>query len=103
MRSVLRTNWRIETAFSPSRLAVFAWRVTTCTWGSRISAVSSTVIMRSFSGILAASAFSNVVFPDPVPPEMIRLLRATTQAVRNPATDSVRVPFSTRSTMPIVF
>ena len=53
--------------------------------------------MRSSSGSSSMSAFSSVVFPDPVPPEtrMLRRERNTCSASRN--TSSGRAPCATRS------
>ena len=48
-------------------------------WLSRSSAASSIVTIRSVSGIAVDSAFSSVVLPEPVPPEMRMLSSARMQ------------------------
>ena len=63
----------------------------------RISEVSSMSTIRSESGILAASPFSRVVFPVPVPPEMRMFLRPSQpDTVRRPSSE-VSVPIVTSS------
>src|ERR1035438_3184875 len=54
------------------------WRCCNCN-----SAVSSMVMMRSSSGMKRESAFSVVVLPEPVPPEIRMLVLACTHAARN--------------------
>ena len=56
---------------------------TTCGCWSRSSAASSIVATRSSSGMNDDRAFSSVVLPLPVPPEMMMLIRALMQADRN--------------------
>ena len=51
---------------------------TTWGWGRSSSAASSTVTMRSRPSISAATAFSRVVLPAPVPPTAIRFRRSRT-------------------------
>ena len=58
------------------------------------SAESSIVITLSSSGIYAESPLRNVVFPEPVPPEIIILYPATTSFLRNPATSVLNAPSS---------
>ena len=50
-------------------------------WLSRSSAASSIVTIRSSSGIAVESAFSSVVLPEPVPPEIRMFSCAWTQRV----------------------
>ena len=54
----------------------------TCGCCNSSSAVSSTVTTRSVSGMNRERALSRVVFPLPVPPEMMMFTRRRTQAVR---------------------
>ena len=84
MRSELRTRSRIVTSPLPSTLAGRASSVTTCGCCRRSSALSSTVMMRSPAGTAADIAFSSVVLPAPVPPEITTLRRAATQARSSP-------------------
>src|SRR5437879_2797122 len=71
------------------------------TWpcGSRSSAASSIVTMRSSPGIQVAKALSSVVFPLLEPPEISRLARARTQAWRKAAASSERLPNPIRSSI----
>ena len=62
-----------------------------------ISAVSSITTIRLPSGIRAARAFSSVVFPVPVPPEMRMLRSAAIAATSLWASADDNVPISTRS------
>jgi hypothetical protein len=55
--------------------------------------------MRSRSGIAADSAFRNVVFPEPVPPETSTLSSASTQRQRKSAASCASVPSCTSSSM----
>ena len=80
MRSELRTRSRIETSPRPSTLDGRASSVTTCGCCRRSSALSSTVMMRSPPGTAEESAFSSVVLPAPVPPEITTLSFARTSA-----------------------
>ena len=89
MRSELRTRSRIAISPSPSMFFGRASSRRTCRWFSRSSAASSIVTIRSASGIDVDSAFSSVVFPEPVPPEMRMFSSARTQRWRN-STVSVR-------------
>ena len=52
------------------------------------------VTIRSSLGIYAESTFRNVVFPEPVPPEMTMLSLAWTQAFRNSRASGVIEPNS---------
>src|SRR6266540_2324961 len=74
IRSELITRrWMV---ISPSPLMSFG-RVSrrhTCSWWSWSSAASSMVTMRSSTGMKPDSTFRNVVFPVPVPPEMMMLV-----------------------------
>jgi hypothetical protein len=55
----------------------------TCAWLSRNSAASSIVTIRSVSGIAEDIAFSSVVLPEPVPPEIRMFSSALIAASRN--------------------
>jgi hypothetical protein len=55
------------------------------------------VTMRSFSGMKPDMTFSNVVLPEPVPPEITTLRRAFTTARNNSTNDSLSVPKRTKS------
>jgi len=68
---------------------------TTCGCCSCSSAASSTVMMRSVGSISRDIAFIIVVFPDPVPPEMMTLRRAREPISRMRATCGVSEPNST--------
>ena len=70
MRSALRTRSRIATSPSPSMFFGRDSSRRTWRWSSCSSAASSIVTMRSCRGSPADSAFSSVVLPVPVPPEM---------------------------------
>ena len=83
MRSALRTRSRVVTSPSPSMLAGRVSIRTTCGCWSRSSAASSIVATRSSAGMNADRAFSSVVLPLPVPPEIMMLTRALMQADRN--------------------
>jgi hypothetical protein len=97
MRSVLRTSSRIGTSPRPSALAGRASRVTT--WGccSCSSAASSTVMMRSCSGMNRDSTLSRVVLPEAVPPETSTLSLPRTQASSSTARSSESEPKLMRS------
>src|SRR5437868_2289422 len=82
MRSELRTRSRIMIWPRPSTFAGFDSRLITCTWRSRSSAASSHVTMRSLGGMNPERTLSNVVLPDPVPPETMTLSRVLTAASR---------------------
>ena len=73
--------------------------VITCFCRSWSSAASSTVMMRSSSGIADDSTFSVVVLPEPVPPEMRMLSLPRTHASRNWAHFGVSVPKRSRSSI----
>ena len=76
------------------------WRVCNATqsgWLKRNSKTSSAEITRSPPGILAARQLSIVVLPACVPPATTMLRPARTEASRNCAAWSVRLPSSTRS------
>ena len=68
---------------SPSMFGGRASRRSTWRWWSDSSAASSIVTMRSLFGIDAESAFSSVVLPEPVPPEISMLHCASMQRDRN--------------------
>ena len=83
MRSEFRTRSRIGMWPSPSMFGGRASSRSTCRWWSESSAASSIVTMRSLFGIDAESAFSSVVLPEPVPPEISMLHWASMQRDRN--------------------
>jgi hypothetical protein len=95
MRSELRTSSRVATAPRPSALGGRVSRRTTCGWRSCSSVGSSMVTIRSFSEIKPETMLSSVVLPEPVPPEMKMLRRASTQPRRNSIISSVAVPHFT--------
>ena len=68
---------------APSMLGGLVSSVTTCSWCSRSSVVSSMVMMRSLKGMKLLSTLSMVVLPVPVPPLTRMLRRSITQARRN--------------------
>src|SRR5689334_19207322 len=68
IRSAFRTSARIVTSPRPSTFGGRASNRTTCSCRNASSAASSTVTIRSPSGIAPDSAFNVVVLPDPVPP-----------------------------------
>ena len=76
MRSAFFNRSRIVISPVPSRLAVRVSRRTTCGCCSCNSAASSIVTTRSARSIIRDSAFSSVVLPEPVPPEIRMLSRA---------------------------
>ena len=100
MRRAFRTKSRVVTSPVPSRFGVLVSIRTTCSWRSWSSAASSMVTIRSPSGIRKDRRLSRVVFPEPVPPEMIMFRRAATQARRNSTIFSVIEPNSTSSLSP---
>ena len=61
------------------------------------------VITRSPLGIKLASTFNKVVFPDPVPPEMIIFFFAATQSFKKSAMSLSRLRKLTRSSISILF
>ena len=95
IRSAFRSRSRIETSPLPSMLAGRDSSRTTCGCASRNSAASSIVITRSLGSIAAESAFSSVVFPEPVPPETSRLRRSPTASVSRSRASGVSEPSST--------
>ena len=94
MRSALRTRSRCVTSPRPSRLAVRVSSRTTCGCCSCSSAASSIVTMRSPMSISRDSAFSSVVLPEPVPPEMMTLRRRAPPSPARRATGWVSEPNS---------
>ncbi len=97
MRRLLRTRSRIVTSPLPSTLAGRASSEITCGCWSWSSAASSIVTIRSRSRIAADSAFSSVVLPAPVPPEMTTFRRARTNADSSLRVGSSSDPRSTSS------
>ena len=100
MRSELRTRSRIGTAPSPSMLGGRASSRSTWRWLSWSSAASSIVTIRSWSGMADESAFSSVVFPEPVPPEMSTFSCAWMQRLRKSTDSSLIEPRLTMSWSP---
>ena len=97
IRSALRTRARTLTPPTPSTLAGRASNAITCGWDRRSSAASSIVMSRSSAPMNDERTPSSDVLPEPVPPDTTMFALARTQAPRNPAIDSVRVPSRTRS------
>ena len=85
IRRALRTRSRIFTSPRPSMFGGRDSSGSTCCWWSWSSFASSTVTMRSSSGMKLDSTFSSVVFPVPVPP-----LTTTVQATAHAAVHEVR-------------
>ncbi len=99
MRRALRTRSRIVISPLPS---MFGGRVssrTTCSCWSWSSAASSIVTIRSSPGMKADSAFSSVVLPVPVPPEMRMFSFPLDAAVRSTPAFGESVPIATRSSI----
>jgi hypothetical protein len=96
MRSAFFTRSRIEYSPLPSRFGGRDSSATTCGWPSRSSAASSTVTMRSRSGMAPESTLSNVVFPLPVPPAITMFFLTRTERSRKRAISRESEPFSTR-------
>ena len=84
-RSAARTSSRIATRPTPSAVPGRASRRTTCSPGSRSSATSSMVTIRSDAGTSPTRALTSDVLPDPVGPYTTMLRRSTT-ASRSDAT-----------------
>ena len=76
----------------PSMFAARDSRRTTWSCTSRSSAASSIVMIRSSSGMKPERMLSRVVLPEPVPPEMNMLRRASTHARMNSIISGVAVP-----------
>ncbi|CNI23133.1 Uncharacterised protein [Yersinia enterocolitica] len=70
---------------------------TTCGCSRLSSAASSKVITLSFSDIYIDNALSNVVLPEPVPPEIITLTRQLAAIMRKLAISLLMAPISTKS------
>ena len=81
----VRTRSRIVYSPAPSMFGGLVSSVTTCSWCSRSSVVSSIVTIRSLNGMKLLSTFSIVVLPVPVPPLTRMLRRSITHARRNVA------------------
>ena len=99
MRSAFRTSSRMRTSPWPSMFGGRASSVITCSCWSWSSAASSIVTMRSSPGMKAETAFSVVVLPVPVPPEMRTLSFPRTHAARNWADFAVSVSNAIRSSI----
>ena len=97
IRSAFRTRSRMRTSPSPSTFGGLDSSETTCRCWSRSSAASSTVTIRSPSGIDAETAFRSVVLPVPVPPEIRMFSFPRTHSAMNCADCSVIVPSPLRS------
>ena len=100
MRSEFRTRSRIGIAPSPSMFGGRASSRSTWRWWSWSSAASSIVTIRSWSGIAEESAFSSVVLPEPVPPEMRTFSCAMMQRRRKSTDSSLSEPMLTMSCSP---
>ena len=97
IRRALMTSCRMWIAPVPSTLAGRVSMRATCVCCSRNSAASSIVTMRSSSGMYDESAFSSVVLPEPVPPQIRMFSRALTQAFSSSSMPSVIASRATRS------
>ena len=95
IRRAFRTRSRCVTAAAPSILAGRVSSRTTCSCFNCNSAASSIVTMRWRGSMKAESAFSIVVLPDPVPPEIRTFRRASIRAVRTRTACSESAPRST--------
>ena len=100
MRRALMTNCRCLTAPLPSMLGGRVSRRTTWRWRSVSSAASSIVTMRSLSEMNPDSTLSSVVFPAPVPPDTMTLVRQATAARTKSSIGCVSESRSTRSCAP---
>lgn len=104
IRRAVRIRSRIVIGTTPS---VFAFLVSSRTRlglsNSCNSAESSIVINRSSLGIYWERAFRNVVFPEPVPPEMKILYPARTNIRKNSAASLVIDPIWIKSSIRIGF
>ena len=99
MRRAFFTRSRIVYSPAPSMLGGLVSSVTTCSWCSRSSVVSSMVTIRSLKGMKLLSTLSIVVLPVPVPPLTRMLRRSITHARRNVAAARLMLPISTRSSI----
>ena len=95
MRSAFFTSSRWRISPLPSILGGRVSMRPTCGCCNCSSAASSMVIRRSFSEMKADSALSIVVLPEPVPPEMIVVMRAFTAAASSSAIGGRSAPTST--------
>ena len=89
----------MPTAPSPSTLASRVCMRSTWAVCKRSSGVSSMVMTRSPAGMKPESAPSNVVLPEPVPPEITMGQRACTAAQRKSAMAADSAPTPSRSSM----
>ena len=71
--------------------------LSTWSWRSWSSAASSIVTIRSSAGMKDDTTLSRVVFPEPVPPEMMMFRRPFTQSARKSRTLGLNVPNAIRS------
>ena len=85
IRKELRTKSRKVTSPLPSILAGRVSKRNTCGSWSCNSAESSRVMMRSLFGIKLDMAFSKVVLPEPVPPDINMFNLDLAAALRNSA------------------
>src|SRR5262245_30316875 len=99
IRRELRTSSRIRISPWPSMFGGRASSGITCCCWSWSSAASSIVTIRSTPGMKADIAFSVVVLPVPVPPEIRMLSFPCTQAERNCAAFGVIDPKLIRSSI----
>ena len=97
IRSALRTRSRIATWPLPSMFGGRASSGSTWSWWSWSSFASSTVTMRSSSGMKLDTTFRSVVFPVPVPPLTTMFRRPRTHRLMKCAVCGVHVPKLMRS------
>ena len=100
IRRALITSCRCLTAPLPSMLGGRVSRRTTWRCRRTSSAASSTVTMRSLSEMNPDSTLSSVVFPAPVPPETMTLVRQATAAWMKSSIGCVSESRSTMSWAP---
>jgi len=97
MRRALTTRSRMAIRPLPSMLAGRASSRTRFRWLSLSSAESSMVTSRSPIGMNWLTTLSNVVLPEPVPPEIRMFCRIFTASSRKSAISSVMLPKRMRS------
>ncbi|MBM2829156.1 MAG: hypothetical protein HW408_1688, partial [Actinobacteria bacterium] len=96
IRRALRTRSRCVTVPFPSMLEGRVSSRTVCSCCRISSAASSTVMIRSSSGIEADRMFRKVVFPAPVPPDTRMFILAFTMASKTAAISALREPLERR-------
>ena len=100
MRRAFLTRSVAVTAPRPSMFGGLVSRRTTWSCWSCNSAASSIVMMRCSSGMKDESVFSSVVFPEPVPPEMMMLSLALIAPSSTASISGVNALNRSRSSLP---